>query len=74
MPAANFANEFSAFVRCEERLFIGVHADTDDEFLVQLAAAFDDIEVPVVDWVERTSVNGDLRTQYVARHDAPLGE
>src|SRR5213079_1708088 len=52
----------------EQRLLVRVDADADDELVVQPVAALDDVEVPVVDRVERAGVHRHARTQVAIRH------
>jgi hypothetical protein len=51
------------FLECEERLLVRVDQYADDYLVKEFAAALDDIQVAIGDWVKRTGVNGASHAQ-----------
>ena len=65
-------DQLDALVQRKERRLVGVDADADDEAVEDPAAAADDVEVAVVDRVERAGVDGEAVAQRGAHGVPPV--
>jgi hypothetical protein len=62
-----FADHLDAFIEGEERVFAGVAADGDDDLVEEAAAAGDDVEVTVGNWVKAAGEDGDVARGFAVR-------
>ena len=51
------SKQIEPFLESEERIFLVIVRDGDDDFVEELAGAIDDVEVPVCHRVEAAGVN-----------------